>query len=122
MLPAAARVRRSEDFKAVLRRGRRAARGPIVVHLLSPSTSDATAAPTRAGFVVGRAVGNAVTRNAVRRRLRHLVRDRLAAVPPGSMIVVRALPGAADLSFHELSRALDRGLSRTAGSPIGGAA
>ena len=115
MLPAAALVRRSEDFKAVLRRGRRVARGPIVVHLLPATTTD-RAAPTRAGFVVGRAVGSAVTRNLVRRRLRHLVRDRLPALSPGTTVVVRALPGSADVSFHELSRLLDRGLTRLTGA------
>jgi ribonuclease P protein component len=115
VLPAAARVRRSEDFKAVLRRGRRVARGPIVVHLLPATVTDPTASP-RAGFVVGRGVGNAVTRNLVRRRLRHLVRDRLAALPAGATLVVRALPGASDVSFRELSGLLDRALTRLTGA------
>ena len=64
------------------------------------------------GFVVSKAVGNAVTRNLVKRRLRHLVRERTALVPPESMVVVRALPGAALASYDELARELDRCLER----------
>lgn len=61
---------------------------------------------------MSRAVGNAVHRNQVKRRLRHLLRARLGALPEGSMLVVRALPRAAEASWGELGRELDRGLSR----------
>lgn len=64
------------------------------------------------GFVVSRAVGPAVTRNLVKRRLRHLCRDRLAVLPPGSMLVVRALPAAASASYEELAVELDRCLDK----------
>lgn len=47
------------------------------------------------GFVVSKAVGPAVVRNRVKRQLRHLTRERLAAVPSGSLVVVRANPAAA---------------------------
>ena len=48
----------------------------------------------RVGLVVSKAVGNAVARNQVKRRLRHLVRERLAAAPGLGVLVVRALPAA----------------------------
>ncbi|MEV8516194.1 ribonuclease P protein component [Dactylosporangium sp. NPDC051484] len=64
----------------------------------------------RAGFVVSKAVGNAVVRNAVKRRLRHLVRARIAALPAGSVLVVRALPEAAGLRYDMLERDLDAAL------------
>jgi ribonuclease P protein component len=73
---------------------------------------DSAPAPSRAGFVVGRAVGPAVARNRLRRRLRHLVRDLLPGLPPGCTLVVRALPGATDLSHHELSAAIDSATER----------
>jgi ribonuclease P protein component len=112
VLPAAARVRRSADFTAVLRVGRRTGRGPLVVHMLTSSLDGGPATPPRAGFIVGRVVGNAVVRNRTRRRLRHLVRDRLRALPTGSTLVVRALAGSAELSSDELAGHLDAGLRR----------
>ncbi|MFY1597288.1 ribonuclease P protein component [Micromonospora sp. WMMD737] len=123
MLAAAQRLRRSTDFAAAVRGGRRAGRGAVVVHLSLPTTPDAAtatspeparssgaeqpSAPARAGFVVSKAVGNAVVRNRVRRRLRHLVRERLAALPAGSTLVVRAQPAAADTSYPRLGADLD---------------
>lgn len=68
-------------------------------------------APVRAGFVVSRAVGGAVVRNQVRRRLRHLVRERLAALPAGATLVVRALPGAADTPYVRLGADLDAAIA-----------
>ncbi|WP_147201297.1 ribonuclease P protein component, partial [Pseudonocardia asaccharolytica] len=85
MLPAGARLTRRDEFTSTMRRGRRAGRSRLVVHL------DVTGSEApRAGFVVSRAVGNAVTRHRVTRRLRHLVTARLPALPPGARLVVRA--------------------------------
>jgi len=85
----------------------------MVVHLKagSPTGTGPVEGP-RVGFVVSKAVGNAVARNLVKRRLRHLARERTALVPPESMVVVRALPGAALASYDELARELDRCLER----------
>jgi ribonuclease P protein component len=82
-----------------------------VVHLLADG-DPATEGGPQVGFVVGRAVGNAVTRNRVKRRLRHLSRERLGSVPVSALLVVRALPGAADLGYAELGRDLDEALRR----------
>jgi ribonuclease P protein component len=89
------------------------------VHLAVPGTvggegssAEREAGPSRAGFIVSRAVGNAVTRNLVVRRLRHLVRDRIDALPAGSQLVVRALPSAATRSSDVLGRDLDDALRR----------
>lgn len=82
----------------------------MVVHLLGPGEGTA---PARVGFVVSKAVGDAVTRNRVKRRLRHLVREQLAAVPAGCEVVVRALPASAALSSAELREELGRCLERT---------
>ncbi|MER7889096.1 ribonuclease P protein component [Micromonospora sp. NPDC094482] len=127
MLAAAQRLRRSTDFAAAVRGGRRAGRGAVVVHLTLPASpepetptspeparatgAEQPSAPTRAGFVVSKAVGPAVVRNRVRRRLRHLVRDRLAALPSGSTLVVRALPAAADASYPTLGADLDAAIT-----------
>ncbi len=126
MLPSENRLRRRQDFATAVKRGRRAGRPLLVVHLAredapggqTDRTSDthphvAEGTPSaRAGFVVSKAVGPAVTRNLVKRRLRHLVRDRLSRLPAGSLIVVRALPPAASASYQELERDLDAALKR----------
>jgi ribonuclease P protein component len=69
------------------------------------------------GFVVSRAIGNAVTRNRVKRRLRHLVRDRLAWLPSEGALVVRALPATAGASYAGLGRDLDTALTRLGITP-----
>lgn len=111
MLPAASRLRRSDDFTLTVRRGRRAARGTLVVHLYpsDPAPPDQCA---RAGLIVSKAVGGAVVRNQVARRVRHLLRDRLANCPRGAMIVVRALPASAVASSAVLGADLDAALRR----------
>jgi ribonuclease P protein component len=109
VLAAAQRLRRSTDFAAAVRGGRRAGRGAVVVHLFLEEPARASTA--RAGFVVSKAVGNAVVRNTVRRRLRHLVRAVLPDLPAGALLVVRALPAAATASYATLSADLDAALA-----------
>jgi len=111
VLTAAQRLRRRAEFAATIRGGRRAGRGSLVVHLIAQTPPARTASAARAGFVVSKAVGPAVVRNKVRRRLRHLVRDRIAALPAGSDLVVRALPAAADRDYTELGADLDAALA-----------
>lgn len=123
MLPPAARLRRSEDFREVMRKGARAGRRRLVVHAVKPEglpttgSSQALSPPpegarVRAGFVVSKAVGNSVVRHRVTRRLRHLVAARLGTLPPGATLVVRALPPAATASSAELGADLDGALKR----------
>jgi ribonuclease P protein component len=138
VLAAVHRLRRGDEFAAVIRGGRRAGRGAVVVHLrvadqtvidqsapvssASPPTGadprpepartpGAHGRPVRAGFVVSKAVGKAVVRNKVRRRLRHLVAGRLGRFPPGAMLVVRALPGAGRTRPGQLGADLDEALA-----------
>ena len=83
-----------------------------MLHLAGADDPSSGPASPRVGFVVSRAVGNAVVRNRVRRRLRHLVRNRLGGLPPGAVVVVRALPDAAGASYDELRGDLARCLVR----------
>lgn len=116
MLPRPARLRRSEDFRSVMRRGAKAGRKRLVVHAVAdpfPVSLDPEAHPVpRAGFVVSKAVGNSVVRHRVVRRLRHLISDRLGTLPPGCSLVVRALPPAASATSAELGADLDSALRR----------
>jgi ribonuclease P protein component len=111
VLPPEHRLRRTADFRRVLRHGRRVGSRTVVVHAL------ATPAGVRVGFAVNRTVGGAVVRNRVRRRLREAMRPQLAAmagndVRGGWDLVVRATPQAADASFAELSADLATSLAR----------
>ena len=90
-----------------MRGGVRAGRDAIVVHL-APGDGNA-----KVGFVVSKAVGNAVTRNLVKRRLRAAVAEWMSTLPEGALLVVRALPAAANASFVELGEQLDSALRRT---------
>lgn len=104
MLPAAARMRRREDFSAAVRGGSRTGRPLLTGHLLvRPGSQE----PARAGFVVSRAVGGAVVRNTVRRRLRAIMRGYVDSLPQGSLLVVRANPRAATANQSDLAAELD---------------
>jgi ribonuclease P protein component len=111
VLAADHRLRDSEAFSRVVRFGRRAGSATLVVHL---EPGRVAGRPARVGLVVSRAVGNAVVRNRVKRRLRHVVRGHLAALPAGSELVIRALPAAAGRTSAELDDELARSLSRVA--------
>jgi ribonuclease P protein component len=137
VLPSEHRLRRRQDFATAVRRGRRAGRPLLVVHLCEsegptgrgsygagdlsatsglsstdPHSAGETISPARAGFVVSKAVGPAVVRNRVKRRLRYLVAARIVGLPPGRLVVVRALPPAGTADYAELERDLDSALRK----------
>lgn len=108
MLPAAVRMRSSDDFRATVR-GARAGRPSVVVHARrTPETvePDASDPGIRVGFVVSKSVGGAVVRNRVKRRLRHAAADHLGTTPRYTQVVVRALPSAAEATWPQLSAEL----------------
>jgi ribonuclease P protein component len=90
VLPAANRLRTSADFLNTTRRGAKASRGSVVVYLARPNVAGAP----RVGVIVSKKVGGSVQRHRAARRIRAAVRPLLPTVPPGSVVVVRALPGA----------------------------
>lgn len=114
MLPSTHRLRRSADFGAAVRGGRRAGARSLVVHAARELVADE---PPRMGFVVSKAVGGAVVRNRTKRRLRALARPIVGQLPPGSRVVVRANPAAASLATPALDRDLRGALTRL-GLPV----
>nr|WP_269810243.1 MULTISPECIES: ribonuclease P protein component [Kineosporia] len=108
-------MRHSSDFSAAVRKGRRAGRQSLVIHL--NRTGSDPASPARVGFVVSKAVGPAVVRNRVKRQLRHITRERLAALPSGALVVVRANPAAAGSTT--LAADFDSALAAALRSPAG---
>lgn len=119
MLTRANRLTSSQEFSRAVRRGGRAGARTLVLHLdvapAEPMDDRAADRQPRVGFVVSKAVGNAATRNQVKRRLRHLARERLTSLPGSAVLVVRALPAAAEASSVELAADLDSALGRVLG-------
>ena len=121
MLPQQSRMRRPEDFRRVLRTGRRAGGSVVAGHFLlagsdGPVRSGESA---KVGFVVSRAVGSAVVRNRVKRRLRELMRRRLASLPGGCLLVLRAHPAAAGVRQADLAADLDLVIGRLLRRQVG---
>ncbi len=115
MLPTPNRLRRSADFSAVLRGGRRSAQPTLTVHLGRAAGTNGSI-PTRAGLIVGKAVGNSVVRHRVSRRLRAQLAARLPGLPAGCDLVVRALPRAVTATSADLGADLEAALRELAGS------
>jgi ribonuclease P protein component len=91
-------VRRRDEFSAALGGARARAHCLVIHRAAAPSDG-----PPKVGFIVGRAVGPAVVRNRTRRQLRHLTQPLLEQLPPGSVVVVRALAGSAGRDSAALS-------------------
>jgi ribonuclease P protein component len=108
VLPRQSRIRRPQEFRLVTRTGRRAGGRTLSAHLAVVPGGE----PAKVGFVVSRAVGSAVVRNRVKRRLRELMRVRLAGLPDGCMVVVRVHPAAAEARQADLAADLDPVLRR----------
>lgn len=117
MLARANRVVRADDFRMVVRRGRRSVTPSAIYYRLERDAGE----PARFGVIVARSVGNAVDRNLVRRRYRALGRQFVEGGARGSDVVVRALPGAAQQSWTSLAddmhTALDQPLAMNSVTP-----
>ncbi|MEB3020079.1 ribonuclease P protein component [[Mycobacterium] crassicus] len=123
MLPAQYRMRRSADFGATVKRGRRAVQANIVVYGRQSDTSpdgDAIGVPPKVGLIIAKSVGSAVDRHRVARRLRHVVRDVLGDLKPAEHVVIRALPSSNGAKSDALRTQLQDGLRvirRSGGGP-----
>ncbi|TFD39692.1 ribonuclease P protein component [Cryobacterium sp. TMT1-19] len=98
MLAGANRITAGDDYKSVVRRGARIV-GPHLVTYLRRNPEEA---PARFGFIVAKNVGDAVRRNRVRRRLKAASYAVLFSTRPGTDVVIRALPSAADAPWSTL--------------------
>ena len=103
-------MRRSRDFRETVTVGNRAGRPRLVVHVLV--SADYTSSVPNVGFIVSSAVGGSVVRHRVTRQLRHIVWEQLSVLPPGTRVVVRALPAAASASSVELAGDIAKAFKR----------
>ena len=121
MLPQQSRMRRPEDFRRVLQAGRRAGGAVVAGYLLLVGSDGPVRSgdPAKVGFIVSRAVGSAVVRNRVKRRLRELMRRRVASLPGGCLLVLRAYPAAAHARQEDLAADLDLVIGRLLRRQVG---
>ncbi|MDJ0359906.1 ribonuclease P protein component [Rhodococcus sp. H29-C3] len=113
MLPEPHRLHRSADFTRAVRQGRRMGRHDLVVHAYARDDASCVGVgEPRFGLIVSKAVGPAVTRHRVARRLRHICSEILLEVPETCDVVIRALPGSANLSSKDLQRQVRSGLKK----------
>jgi len=63
--------------------------------------------------VVAKTVGSAVQRNLVKRRARAAIRERMGSFAAGQDLVLRALPGLAEITWLEFCNELDGCLKQT---------
>ncbi|WP_308466753.1 ribonuclease P protein component [Rathayibacter soli] len=104
MLAKGNRVTRGADYRAVVRRGAKSSSQ----HLVTYAQRVAGSSTVRFGFIVGKTVGIANRRNLVRRRLKALSAQLLPTLVPGTDVVIRALPGAAEVSWATLQEEVFR--------------
>ena len=119
MLPQQSRMRSPDEFKRTMRSGRRASGATLSGHLLLTAGAVPEDTKPKVGLVVSRAVGSAVVRNRVKRRLRELMRGRVASLPGGCLLVLRAHPAAASARQADLAADLDLALGRLLRRQVG---
>jgi len=110
VLGRAHRVTHPDDFRAAVRKGRRATAEHAVFHRLRSPSADGP----RFGVIVSKQVGSAVVRNRVRRRIQAVCAAAIdeIPVPPTDLIVIRALPGAGEIDWDTLRAEIDGGVRR----------
>ncbi|HEV7848831.1 MAG TPA: ribonuclease P protein component [Mycetocola sp.] len=110
MLARAQRITSADDYKRVVRRGRRmSGANSVTYQLMNPNGGT-----PRFGFIVAKSVGNAVVRNRVRRRLKAVAYSIAPGLPDGVETVFRALPPSATADFAQLAAEVERSASRLA--------
>jgi ribonuclease P protein component len=98
MLARENRLVTADDFRSTMKQGRKVGSDHLVIYL----KRDEAAPHARFGFVVAKTVGGAVKRNLVKRRLRAISRESLLPLDVKADLVVRALPGAAEIEWTTL--------------------
>ena len=134
MLARENRLLKAEHFRSAMRSGRKVSADHLIIYL----KRDEAQPHARFGFVVAKTIGGAVKRNLVKRRMRAIAREVLTGQTPvgapkiaglspinknaaghtGSKfdVVVRALPGAAEIEWNKLREEFLTAFSKAAGS------
>ena len=101
------RVREDRRFREIRQRGRSVANDLLVLCVLANDLPY-----SRFGFAVSSRIGNAVVRNRIKRRLREILRLRMATIRPGCDIILIARKPIRSAEYHQLETACARLLRR----------
>lgn len=102
MLARENRLLKADDFRSTMKTGRKVGSDHLVIYL----KRDEAQPQARFGFVVAKTVGGAVKRNLVKRRMREVARELLKDSNIPMTVVVRALPGSAEITWNKLREEL----------------
>ena len=97
MLPKNARLTDSNEFARATKSGLRVATQNFIGYLYLNNNKN----PTRVGIIVGKSVGGSVVRHLVSRKARHILAGEIYKLPAHSLLVIRALNGAAKTKNQE---------------------
>jgi ribonuclease P protein component len=101
------RVREDRRFREIRQGGRSVACDVLVLCALANDLPY-----SRFGFAVSSRIGNAVVRNRIKRRLREIMRLRMATIRPGCDIILIARKPIRSAEYHQLETACARLLRR----------
>lgn len=98
--PKTERLRKEKDFERAYK-GKRLSGKAVIFYYTCADSVDCR----KVGFTVSKKVSKlAVKRNKIKRRLREIYRLNNAVLPEKILLVIRALPNAADFDFYELKK------------------
>ena len=105
MLAAQHRMRSSADFQKVRRNGKKIVTAGLIVHVYEGMYLGHA---TQVGLTVGKDCGNSVQRHRTSRRIRATFNPIVSQLPPGTGVVVKALPDihAVRLDSHLIAESL----------------
>jgi len=117
VLPKNARLTASADFARATKSGTRVTTDNFVGYLyLSPVTNQEI---PKCGLIINKSVGGSVVRHTLARKLRHAVAPQLSKLPPGSLLVIRALAkNNPDSVMVEVEKLTNKLLERAARSSV----
>lgn len=103
MLPRENRLKRKKDFEKVFQEGRGIKEGFLILKMLSNNLNQ-----SRFGIIVSSKISKkAVLRNKIKRRIRKLIKERLAKTKKGKDVVLITTPEILKKDFEEMGRTMD---------------
>ena len=93
LLPSVHRLRKTEDFRLIRRRGKKYVYQGLIIHISQGYFGEG---PSQIGITVGKDCGNSVARHRLSRRIRGAMSSVVDQLPQGSGVVIRALPTATE--------------------------